>query len=105
MATLNAIPQDNDNTVDWQAPDAQSSDLLNPMFRFDNNLTVPYLHCEIEGNYVEILLNDFIVALTAFTVGCTILGPVGGAIVGFLAWLFKKIIDWITGNDGDGRRT
>ena len=101
LATQNAIPNDHDGTVNWQGPDAKSSQALNPMFRFDNNHTVPYLHCEVEGNYVEILLNDFIVALTGFTIGCAILGPVGGAIVGFLAWLFKKILDWVTGNDGD----
>lgn len=100
-ATWNAIPDDQDSDVNWQGPDAQSSNALNPMFRFENTHTVPYLHCEVEGNYIEILLEDFIVALTAFTVGCAFLGPVGGAIIGFLAWLFKKIIDWITGNDGN----
>lgn len=101
LATRNAISNDNDGTVNWQGPNAKSAQLLNSMFRFDNSHTVPYLHCEVEGNYLEILLNDFIVALTAFTVGCVFLGPVGGAILGFLAWLFKKILDWITGNDGD----
>lgn len=100
-ATWNAIPQDYDATVNWQGPNAKSATALNPMARFANDHTVPYLHCEVEGNYVAILLDDFIVALSAFTVGCAILGPIGGAIVGFLAWLFKKLIDWITGNDGD----
>jgi len=99
--TWNAIPQDHDNTVNWQGQNARSSAALNPMFRFDDNHTVLYLHCEVEGNYLEILLDDFIIALTAFTIGCTVLGPIGGAILGFLAWLFKKIIDWISGNDGD----
>jgi hypothetical protein len=101
VATRNAIPTDQDSTVVWQNPDAKSNDPLNPMFRFDNTHTVPYLHCEIEGNYIEILLDDFIVALTAFTVGCSLGGPLVGAALGFLAWLFKKIWDWITGNDGD----
>jgi hypothetical protein len=110
-ATADAIPCDWED-INWQANDAQSmltcanshtgrTERLNPMFRFDNSHTVPYLHCEIEGNYVEILLDDFIVALSAFTVGCIVGGPIVGAIAGFLAWLFKKIIDWITGNDGD----
>ena len=101
VSTFNAIAQDNDNAVNWQGPNAMSSAALNPMFRFDDNHTVPYLHCEVEGNYIEILLDDFIVALTAFTIGCVVLGPVGGAILGFLAWLFKKLIDWLSGNDGD----
>lgn len=101
VATWNAIPEDHDSTVVWQNPNVQSNSPLNPMFRFDNSHTVPYLHCEIEGNYIEVLLDDFIVALTAFTIGCTFGGPVVGAVIGFLAWLFKKIWDWITGNDGD----
>jgi hypothetical protein len=100
-ATRAAIPQDTDAGVPWQDPGAMSATALNPMFRFKNDHTVAYLHCEVEGNYVEILLNDFIVALSAFTVGCVFGGPVVGAILGFLAWLFKKLIDWITGNDGD----
>ncbi len=101
LATQNAIPPDQDIAVAWQDPDAKSNNPLNPMFRFDNTHTVPYLHCEIEGNYLEILLDDFIVALTAFTIGCAIFGPLVGAALGFLAWLFKKLWDWITGNDGD----
>ena len=100
VATQNAIPPDQDSTVVWQNPDAKSNNALNPMFRFDNTHTVPYLHCEVEGNYIEILLDDFIVALTAFTVGCVFGGPLVGAALGFLAWLFKKLWDWITGNDG-----
>ncbi len=100
-ATWDAIPQDHDGAVNWQEANAKSATALNPMARFANQHSVPYLHCEVEGNYLAILLDDFIVALSAFTVGCVILGPVGGAIVGFLAWLFKKLIDWISGNDGD----
>ena len=110
-ATWDAIPCDWQD-IDWQATDAQSSltcfnthtqrtERLNPMFRFANKHTVPYLHCELEGNYVEILLEDFIIALSGFIAGCIILGPIGGLVVGFFFWLFKKIIDWITGNDGD----
>lgn len=100
-APIPGVPPDRDTTIAWQDPDAKSNILLNPMFRFDNTHTVPYLHCEIEGNYIEILLDDFIVALTAFTFGCVIGGPLVGAALGFLAWLFKKLWDWITGNDGD----
>lgn len=99
--TFAAIPQDTDPAVAWQAPNAKSTVALNPMFRFENDHTVPYLHCEIEGNYVAILLDDFIVALSAFTAGCLILGPLAGLGLGILAWLIKKLIDWISGNDGD----
>lgn len=101
VPTFNAIPVDFDPAVNWQLAGARSTTSLNPMFRFANDHTVPYLHCEIEGNYIEILLDDLITALTGFTIGCFILGPLGGLIVGFLAWLFKKIFDWVTGNDGD----
>lgn len=110
-ATLAAIPCDQD-TINWQAANAQSprtcpnpyterTERLNPMFRFDNTATVPYLHCELEGNYVEILLEGFIVALSVFTAFCIFGGPIIGAVAGFLAWLLKLLIDWLTGNDGD----
>ena len=113
-ATFNYIPVDFEN-INWQAVDAQSSLLsnnpvtldndvpLNPMFRIGSpskEPIVPYMHCEIEGNYIEILMNDIIVAASGFLVGC-VLGPLAGAALGFLAWLFKKLIDWITGNDGN----
>lgn len=114
-ATWAAIPVDYDDTVDWQGANAKSNQQaanpqtgdvegLNPMFRFGSpgsEPMVPYLHCEVEGNYIEILMNDLITAMAGFIAGCVVGGPVGGAIVGFLAWLFKKFFDWITGNDGD----
>lgn len=100
-AILAAIPTDRETSVNWQGTDAMSNQALNPMFRFANDHTVPYLHCEVEGNYIEILLDDFIVALTAFAIASALGGPVVGLAIAFLAWLFKKIWDWITGNDGD----
>lgn len=114
-AIRDAIPVDFDSSINWQGSNAKSdaefvnpqtgkSEKLNPMFRFggpDSEPMVPYLHCEIEGNYVEILMNDIITAATGFTVGCILGGPILGAAIGFLAWLFKKLFDWITGNDGD----
>lgn len=110
-ATWNAIPTDYE-AINWQANNAKSDteyynpateqdEKLNPMFRFEDNPMVPYLHCEVEGNYVQILLDDFITALTAFAIVTTFLGPVAGAIAAFFAWLIKKIIDWLSGNDGD----
>lgn len=101
--TFDEIPQDFDDTVAWQNPDQMSTLPLNPQFRFDSAVTVPYLHCEIEGNYIAILMDDFIVAVSAFLVVCLIpgLGPLVGLAVGLLAWLIKKFIDWVSGNDGD----
>lgn len=104
--TLDAIPVDFDSTVNWQGADAKSSDELNPMFRFDNTHTVPYLHTEVEGNYLEVLINRLITGVSAFVSVCWIpvVGPAAGAIIGFLAWLFHSLIDWLTGNDGDADR-
>ena len=120
QATRDAIPEDFDPAVNWQAPGAQStltsvnpytneSTLLNPMFRYaqGSKPLVPYLHCELEGNYIEILLNDFILALTVFVAGCVALGflgplgPLAALALAILVFLIKKLIDWITGNDGD----
>lgn len=105
-ATWDAIPTDFDDSVDWQASGARSDDDLNPMFRYDNGHAVPFLHCEIEGNYVEVFVNDLLTAMSAFLVGCVLGGggPVGaavGAALAVLAYLVKKLVDWITGNDGD----
>lgn len=101
QATRDAIEQDTDAGVNWQGPAAKSEVALNPMFRFENHHTVPYLHCEIEGNYIAVLLDGFIAALAGFVVGCVILGPLAGLALGGLIWLIKKLIDWISGNDGD----
>lgn len=102
----NAIPEDFDPTVNWQNPGAKSDETLNPMFRFDNSHTVPYLHTEVEGNYLEVLINRLITGVSAFIAACSIpvVGPILGAVLGFLAWLFHSIIDWISGNDGDAAR-
>jgi len=110
-ATLGQVPVDFDSAIDWQGSDARSgqtfenpfsgdNDNLNPMFRYADNPMVPYLHCEIEGNNIEILMDDIIVAATGFTIGC-LFGPLVGAAVGFLLWLLKKLFDWISGNDGE----
>lgn len=111
---FNYIPVDFED-INWQASGAQSTLLsnnevtldnnvpLNPMFRIgspNDEPIVPYMHCEIEGNYIEILMNDIIVAASGFLVGC-VFGPIVGAIIGGLFWLFKKLVDWLTGNDGN----
>ncbi len=117
VATFNYIPADlapTDNpSASWEDPDARSNftgnnpvddvsgQPLNPMFRFDSDHAVPYLHTEIEGHNIAIWMDDIITAATGLTIGCAICGPVCGAIAAGLAWLLKKLLDWLTGNDGD----
>jgi hypothetical protein len=89
------------NDADFFNPVDDRSDKLNPMFRFDNDHTVPYLHCEIEGNNLAIWMDDIITAAAGILLGCIIAGPLGGYIGGAIAWLLKKLLDWLTGNDGE----
>ena len=105
-------PPDNP-TADWSQPFARSSWIgtnpvdqeggqpLNPMFRFDSEHLVPYLHTEIEGHNIQIWMDDVITAATGLTIGCSLCGPLCGIVAGALLWLFKKLLDWLTGNDGD----
>jgi hypothetical protein len=93
------------NDGDFHNPVDDRSDKLNPMFRFDNDHAVPYLHCEIEGNTIAIWMDDIITAAVGILVGCTLFGPLGGYIVGGIAWLLKRLLDWLTGNDGDAGET
>ena len=93
------------NDGDFHNPVDDRSDKLNPMFRFDNDHAVPYLHCEIEGNTIAIWMDDIITAAVGILVGCTFFGPLGGYIVGGIAWLLKRLLDWLTGNDGDAGET
>lgn len=117
VATWTYIPTDfapaDNPTANWADPDARSNwsgtnhvdakadQPLNPMFRFDSDHLVPYLHTEIEGHNIQIWMDDVITAATGLTIGCLICGPVCGIIVGGLLWLLKKLLDWLTGNDGD----
>src|SRR5262249_46558279 len=65
---------------------------LNAMFRFREQILSPFLHCEIEGNKVERLLNIIMVALAAFMVAYLLLIDfVGPAIAAFLAFLLALI--------------
>jgi prepilin signal peptidase PulO-like enzyme (type II secretory pathway) len=113
-----AIPLDFDPAVNWDGPNAQSpltaenqylgtTDSLNPMFRFDTTHMVFYLHCEIEGYYIKLLIDNLILAFSAWLalmIALSFLGPLAplaaiaiAALIYFLKWL----IDQITGNDGD----
>lgn len=120
-----AIPDDFDDEVQWQQPNAISTKThfneyrglpegLNPMFRFDVNRDpssskghlVPYLHCEIEGNYIALLIDTVIMALVAFIASLIVLtslfGPIGiiGAfIVLIITLLLKTTYDkWFENN-------
>lgn len=113
------IPEDHDPAVNWQAANAQSnrthfnlyenrSDTLNPMFRFDTSHLVPYLHCEIDGYYIKLLVDNLILAfatwLAAMIALWALLGPLAplaALVIALLVFLFKWLVDKITGNDGD----
>jgi hypothetical protein len=113
-----AIPEDFDPTVDWDQANARSArthlnpylqrtDTLNPMFRYEPERLVPYLHCEIDGYAVAVLIDNAIMAFLAFialAIALSFLGPFGVgialALAGFL-FALKSLIDFLTGNDGD----
>jgi hypothetical protein len=116
--TADAIPEDFDGTVDWDQPNARSTrthfnpyiqrtDTLNPQFRYDTDRLVPYLHCEIDGYYVALLIDNLIMAFAtwlAVAIALSGLGPLGavvGLAIALLLFLLKTLIDEITGNDGD----
>jgi len=100
----------------WAAPDAKNdadfhnpvddrSDKLNPMFRFDNDHAVPYLHCEIEGNQIAVWMDLIITTSAGILLGCAIGGPLGAYIGGAIALLLKLLLDWLSGNDGEAGET
>jgi hypothetical protein len=77
------------------------------MFRYDTDRIVPYLHCEIDGYAVAVLIDNAIMAFLAFialVIALSFLGPFGVgialALAGFL-FALKSLIDFLTGNDGD----
>jgi len=113
-----AIPEDFDPAVPWEAAGAQSTkthpnpyvqhdETLNPQFRFDMSHAVPFLHCEIDGYYIKLLIDNLILAFSVWLAAVLLLAPLGplaplaalaiAAFVFFLKWL----VDQITGNDGD----
>ena len=110
--TWNAIPQDFDDTKDWQAVDGTNFTLrfpnhywlpptkfgLDAMFRFDASfqnevILAPFLHCEIEGDRVARLLDIVMAVLTAFIAAFLIISAFfGPAIGGFLAILLAILV-------------
>lgn len=114
-ALSEAIPPDYDPNVNWQASDSSISPVtkvnpyevtfqprgINPLFRFDGDRLLPYLHCEIDGYAIAYLLDQLSLALVSFgiayTFACMILGPLLGLVIGlvlaFLIWLFQWLLD------------
>jgi hypothetical protein len=113
-----AIPDDNDPAVDWTQPNAKSTktqndpysqldaQTLNPMFRIDVPHLVPFLHAEIEGYRVALIINHLLVILImilGILVLIAWLGPLAVLIVAlifFILLLIFTIIEDLTGNDG-----
>ncbi|HEV3408911.1 MAG TPA: hypothetical protein VG095_01350 [Chthoniobacterales bacterium] len=118
-ALWKAIPHDHDPNVNWQATDGSISPLrennpyefahqprgLNPMFRFDGDRLTPYLHCEIDGYAVAVLLDQLSLALAAFGaayfLGCLILGPLLGAAIGLALALLAFLLQWLVDGGSD----
>lgn len=112
----NAIPEDFDPAVPWDQPNARSpklptfnpyiqrKDTLNPMFRYEPPHMVPYLHCEIDGYFVALLIDNAIAAFLLWVAFAIALGPLGagiGLLLAALFFLLKSLFDNATGNDGD----
>lgn len=123
-ALSDAIPPDfdGDPSVNWQGVDGSLSPLMrdnpyevqhqprgvNPMFRFDKDRLLPYLHCEIDGNYIQLLMDELTLAIvtfgTAYFFACLLLPPwlaaVIGAVLALLAWLLQR---WLNGGSDRGQ--
>jgi hypothetical protein len=107
-----AIPEDFDPGVNWQGPGAQSGSIhfnpylqrdetLNPQFRYGTEHLVPYLHCEIDGYYIKLLIDNLILAFSVWLAAMLLFGPLVGLGIALLALALKWLIDLITGNDGE----
>lgn len=90
----NAIPEDHQD-IDWQQPNTRGGRGLNPMFRFDDGRLVPYLHCEIEGNRLALIIDRLIVAVVAYVIAAIVAGFLVGIVFLILISLIQVIIDWL----------
>ncbi|MEJ2273077.1 MAG: hypothetical protein P8Y01_00630 [Woeseiaceae bacterium] len=122
-ALSDAIPPDFDPATNWQDIDGSMSPLtsnnpyevqhqprgVNPMFRFDKTRLLPFLHCEIDGNYIQLLMDELSLAVvtfgTTYFFACIalpgwfkLLAPVIAAILAFLVWLLQREL-----NGGENR--
>lgn len=110
-----AIPIDYDTDKNWLGDNA-FSDIpydnpyettyqprgINPLFRLDRKRLIPYLHCEIDGKRLQLLLNQLMLTLLAFgasyTMACMILsglGPLGFIIAVGIALIVALIVGLI----------
>ena len=117
-ALWDAIPTDFDPNTAWQAPDGSMSPVtyqnpyevqhqprgLNPMFRFDETRLLPYLHSEIDGYRIAVLLDRLCLSLSAFaiayTFSCLLLGP-WALLIGPLAFLLIWFLQWLLDGGSD----
>lgn len=130
-----AIPPDFDPGTPWQSPNSSLSPVtannpyevtfqprpLNTMFRLDHereadpekpDRLLPYLHCEVDGNWVQLFLDELSLAITTFGTAyfflCialpfplnVIIGPIAAAL---LAWLIYLLQRWLDGGDDRGQ--
>jgi hypothetical protein len=121
-ALSNAIPPDFDPATNWQGTDGSLSPVtannpyevehqprpLNAMFRFDQDRVLPYLHCEVDGNYLQLLFDELSLSVTTFGIAYGFLcllplppwvAPVVAAILAFLIFLLQR---WLDGGSGRG---
>ena len=121
-ALWDAIPEDFDPATSWQAPNGSLSPLaevnpyetrhqprgVNPMFRFDRERLLPYLHCEIDGNYIQLLMDELSLAIvtfgTAYAFTCLFLPPWLAALIGaLLALIIFFLQRWLDGGSDRGQ--
>ncbi len=117
-----AIPLDFDPATNWQGVDGSLSPLtannpyevqhqprpLNAMFRFDQDRLLPYLHCEVDGNYIQLLLDELSLTITSFGIAygfmCLLLPPWAAALLGaLLALLIFLLQRWLDGGGDRGQ--
>jgi hypothetical protein len=120
-ALWDAIPEDFDPATSWRSPNGSLSPFaennpyeiqhqprgVNPMFRFDTDRLLPYLHCELDGNYIQLLMDELSLAIATFGIAygfaCLLLPPWLAAIIGgLLALLIFLLQRWLDGGEDRG---
>jgi hypothetical protein len=117
-----AIPPDYDPGTPWQAADGSLSPVtrnnpyevdhqprpLNAMFRFDQTRLLPYLHCEVDGNYLQLLFDELSLSVTTFGIAygfmCFLLPPyISIPVAIILALLIFLLQRWLDGGGDRGQ--
>jgi hypothetical protein len=117
-----AIPPDHDPATNWQGTDGSLSPStetnpyevqhqprgLNAMFRFDKDRLLPYLHCEIDGNYIQLLMDELSLTVTTFGIAyafaCLLLPPwISIPLAAILALLVFLLQRWLDGGSDRGQ--